>query len=272
MVTRLDPVASRLASAENVEPTLVLDWLEGRQQRNALHRRTFWCSLGAWMLVTAAAVIGSAVAIKFAHDTREAFADVTIWSSGWNYDYKIVHPPIAIQVVPPLLALVAAILLIGGLVAWCLGRFPGHSWTSSAIDWSNVSDAVWRLLSVGCTYPESFETAAKVSRCGSNRLWLRQSAEQVQRGASEFPSGKASNGDVAMLQTLVQTSDAQPSARWRLAQEYFGEVAQRRVALLQATVPIVSTLVAGLLIWLSISATLGWMWATVGRMMTGFDL
>ena len=221
MVTRLDPVASRLASAENVEPTLVLDWLEGRQQRNALHRRTFWCSLG----VGRRSRRPPSLAVR----SRSSSATTPVRRSPTSPSGAAVGTMITKSSTRQsrsrsfrrLLALVAAILLIGGLVAWCLGRFPGHSRTSSAIDWSNVSDAVWRLLSVGCTYPESFETGRQVSRCGSNRLWLRQSAEQVQRGASEFPSGKASNGDVAMLQTLVQTSDAQPSARWRLGNNTF---------------------------------------------------
>ncbi len=267
MVTRLDPVASRLAAADDVNTALVLDWLEARQQRDSLHRRAFWCSLGAWLLVTAAAVISSAVAIKFAHDTREAFSEV--YPLSWNRRDQVFSPPLTLDIVPPVLALIAIVLLIGGLLGWWLGRFPGHRWTCSAIDWWNVSDAVSRLLAVGCTYPEAFDTAAEVARTSGNRWRLRQAAEHVRQGVSEPLLGPASDGDVAMVQTWVETIDVDPSERWRLANQHFAEVARRRVGVLQATVPIVSTLLAGLLIWMSISATLGWMWMTVGRMMVG---
>jgi hypothetical protein len=209
------------------------------------------------------------VAIKFAHDTRETFGDVTLLQSSWTFEYEVVHPPLTIQVVPPLLAFIAAILLIGGVLTWSLGRFPGHGWTCSAIDWSNVSDAVWRLLSVGCTYPEAFETAAKIARYPNNRWWLKRTATKIQQGASEIEIGKAGDGDIVMLETLVAAGEGDPSQRWRLAEEHFDQIARHRVALLQATVPIVSTLLAGLLIWMSISATLGWMWVTVGRMLSG---
>ncbi len=269
MVTKLDPVASRLASADHAEPSLVLGWIEVRQRCDLLQRRSFWCNLGAWLLVTFAAVVASGVAIKFAHDTRETFGQIVLLQSGYSYDYETINPPITIRVIPPLLSLIAGVLLFGGLVAWSFGRFPGHSWSSSAIDWSRVSDAVWRLLSVGCTYPEAFETAAKIAQTSRNRLWLRRAAERIQQGAANLPLGGAVNSDTAMLETLVETNDADTSPKWWLAREHFDDVADRRVALLQATIPIMSVLLSGLLIWMSISATLGWMWLTVARMITG---
>ena len=266
MVKRLDPVASRLAASGKAEASLVLDWLEGRQQRNALHRRAFWCSFSAWMLVTTAAVVGSAAAIKFAHDAREAFTVLKIDQDAWNYQYTVKTPPMTLDIIPPVLGVIAAILLVGGLVAWLCGRFPGHRWTCSAIDWSNISDAMSRLLSVGCTYPEAFDAAAEVSRTAGNRTWLRNAADQIRQGVTQLSIRAGGDNDVAILAALVENADVKPSQNWRLAKEHFGEVARRRVDLLQATLPIISTLIAGLLIWVSISATLGWMWATIGAM------
>ena len=268
VASRIDPVTSRLAAAEHTEPSLIIDWLEARQARDHLRRRAFWCNLGSWLLVTAAAVIGSAVAVKFSYDTRRAFGQGEL-NLGYSY-FEVAQPPVAIQLVPPLLTSIAAVLLMGGLLAWMLGRFPGHSWACSAIDWSNVSDAVWRLLAVGCTYSEAFETAEKVSRSPANRQWLRQAKQQVELGKSEFKSA-GGNGDAMMLEMLVTDGDTPPCERWRLAETHFGGVARRRVAMLQATVPIVATLVAGLLIWLSISATLGWMWFSIGKMIGGLS-
>ena len=221
------------------------------------------------MLVTLAAVAGSAVAIKFAHDTREAFSDVTLLSNAWSRKRPIVSPPMSLEIMPPVLSTIAVLLLCGGAVAWCLGRFPGYRWTCSAIDWSNVGDVMRRLLAVGCTYPEALDTAAEVARTSSNRCWLKRAAEHVRQGASLLPQNSASDGDAAVVETLLETTQTEPSERWRMAQEHFDEVAGRRVDLLQATVPIVSTLLAGLLIWMSISTTLGWMWMAIGRMFLG---
>ena len=97
LVRALDPVAIRLAAAGDAQPALVLDWLQARQQCDSLRSRVLWCSLGAWLLVTSAAVIGSAVAIKFSHETRETFEDITVISIDWRRQDEAVNPPMTIR-------------------------------------------------------------------------------------------------------------------------------------------------------------------------------
>ncbi len=272
MVTALDPVAERLAASTDGHASLVIDWLEARHRRVALNRRAAWCTFGAWLTVTSAATVGCIVAVKFAADVRETFRDAGLWSlDGWSWEVEPLDLPMMLRVVPPLLGSIAALLIIGGLIAWSTGRFPGLGWARSAIDWADVSDGVSRLLAVGCTYPEAFQTAAKISRTRANREWLRKASERIESGTAQVSAGAPATSDVAVLEMLVEDNATDPSQRWQLAHQHFEDAARRRLSLLQGTLPVISTLLAGLLIWMSISATLGWMWGTIARMLYGMS-
>ena len=263
MVAASDAVVSRLVSA-GATPATVLEWIESRQRRRSLHRRALWCALGAWGLVTTAATAAGLVAFKFARDIEKAFGDLKIMDLV-KYEEHLIELPVTVHIVPPFLLAIACLLLIGGLLALLTDHFPGLRAAQSAIDWEGTSDAVSKLLGVGCTYPDSFEVAAKVARTSSNRRWLNEATEQVKQG-SAVVNATTMTGDTVMLHALLDVTEREPAKRWLVVRRHFAEVARRRLALLQATLPVISTLLAGLLIWISISATLGWMWVTVARM------
>ena len=263
MVSRIldrhqDAVAERLASAGDWSTPSVIEWLDAQQERAMMRRRATACSLAAWLLLVTAAVVSFAVAFTMSREARSIFSE-TFESP--------VSPTSTLVLIPAGLALVAGVILIGGLMSWWNGQFPGWSRTVSAIDWSASSDAVARLLAVGCTYPEAFRLAADVTRSHSSRSWLQQAADRVEQGGPHVVPSAYGRGDTAMLEALVETSRQQPDRQWRIAASHFLEVATRRLVLLLQTMPMVATIVSGLLVWIAIASTLGWMWRAVGEMM-----
>ncbi|WP_145419784.1 hypothetical protein [Planctomycetes bacterium K23_9] len=240
-----DPVVKRILSAGDEHAVSAIDWLDGKQARTSLRRRAWWCVVGGWLMVTVATAVSALVAWNFSQNAGDIFAD------------KI---PFVAVVLSPVLMGLTCVLLVGGVTAFFNDSFPGLSMTNSAIDWAGTGDAVSRLLSVGCTYPEAFRTAAEVTRTRSNRLWLTNAAKKVEQGATHLQDQSDTDGDPAIVELLVQSEESDPSVSWRIVADHFIEVARSRLALLLSTGPVLSTLLAGLIIWLSISATLGSMW------------
>lgn len=258
----LDAVAERLSTAGDKAKTSVIEWLESEQERAMMRRRATACSLAAWLLLLTASVISFAVAFQMSRQARSIFTE--------TFDSRANSVP-ALVLVPVGLGFAMSVILIGGLAAWWTGRFPGWSRTLSAIDWSASSDAVARLLAVGCTYPEAFRLAAEVARNRPSRAWLQQAADRVERGGPQVASSAYGSGDTAMLEALVETATQQPDRQWRIASSHFLEVATRRLVLLLQTMPMVATIVSGLLVWIAIASTLGWMWRAVAEMTREFQ-
>ena len=257
-----DAVAKRLSTAGDSATTSVIAWLESQQERAMMRRRATACSLGAWLLLVTASVVSFAVAFQMSREARSIFTE--------TFDSRTTSVP-ALVLVPVALGSVMGFVLIGGSIAWWAGRFPGWSRTVSAIDWSASSDAVARLLAVGCTYPEAFRLAAEVTKSRSSRLWLQQAADRVEQGGPQVAPSAYGSGDTAMLEALVETSGQQPDRQWRIAASHFLEVATRRLVLLLQAMPMIATIVSGLLVWAAIASTLGWMWRAVAEMTREFQ-
>ncbi len=209
-----------------------------------------------------ASLVSFAVAFQMSREARAIFDK--------SFETPIEMGP-ALMVVPFVLAVAAGVILVGGLLAWSWGWFPGWSRTVSAIDWSTGSDAVARLLSAGCTYPEAFRLAAEVTRSHSSRTWFKQAADRVEQGGPHVSASAYGRGDTAMLEALVEPSRQEPDRQWRIASAHFFEVATRRLVLLLQAVPMISTILSGLLIWIAVSSTLGWMWRAVAEMIRGLN-
>ena len=256
----LDPVAERLASAGEDQSPSVLQWLEAEQQRRTMRRRATLCAVSGWLLMTTAAIVSSVVALNISHDVREIFGEGVVPGRGI---------PVTVIYLPILLVVIAVLLVVGGIVGWLWGVVPGLSKTTSAIDWSATSDAVTRLLSIGCTYPEAFRTAAKVVRGKSPRRWLIRAADRVERGGRDVAFPSFAHGDTAMLELMIDAAESEPQRQWKVAAEHFLEVARERLMLLLQSTPMIATIISGLLIWVSISASLSWMWRSVAELLRG---
>lgn len=266
----LDPVAERLAAAGHERASDVLEWLERQQQREAMRRRAQWCTAGGWLLMTTAAVISSLVTILVSGTARQALGtdNIASWSEFAVLEQDV---PVMVVIAPTLLVMVTLALIVGGLIGWFGERLPIFSKTAAAIDWSSTSDAMTRLLSVGCTYPEAFRTAAKVARSAPSRQWLNAAAQRVERGGEVVVPSPHARGDAAVLELMIESSHGEPQRQWRVAADHYLDLAQRRLVLLLTSTPMITTIISGLLIWISISATLGWLWGAVAQCIRGLS-
>lgn len=264
---RLDPVAERLAEAGDQGADDVLAWLERQEQRNSMRRRAQWCAAGGWLLMTVAALISCGVTILISGTAAELVGgnEDFYWSS---YEF---HRPLTFTVAPAAMMLVTLLLIVGGLVGWASEKIPIFSKTTMAIDWSSASDAMTRLLAVGCAYPEAFRTAAMIARSRPSRNWLIAAAQRVERGGEAVVPSPQARGDSAVLELMIDSADGEPHRQWRVAADHYFELAQRRLVLLLQSTPMIATIISGLLIWASISTTLGWLWRTVAEMIQGLN-
>lgn len=251
MVTKtLDPVADRLVSAGGEHASGLLDWVDAQQHRQAMRRRAAWCSVIAFAMILLASLVASVVTILLAGQIRQLFDEL----SGQ------VMTPWSVTIMPWMLGLLSMVLVIGGILAWSLDSIPGLRSIRSAIDLSTAADAMTRLLSVGCTYPDAYRAAAAMTRSRRSREWLVEAAQRVERGGEDVNINPSQTGDLAIVELLIDASDGQPERQWGIAAEHFFDVAQRRLVLLLTTAPVLSTIVAGLLVWAAISTSLGWIW------------
>jgi hypothetical protein len=200
--------------------------------------------------------VGAFVAWSFSQNAEEIF------------DGKM---PIASILFPPILIVLTCVCFVGGLIAFFRLAFPGLASTSQAIDWSGTGDAVSRLLAAGCTYPDAYRAAAEVAHTSNSRRWLHQAATRIDQGALAIGDARNAAGDAAVVELLIQANETDPSQSWRAVADHFIEIARSRLALLLSTAPIVATLLAGLIVWLSISSTLGAMWRHALQSMGSFS-
>jgi hypothetical protein len=181
-----------------------------------------------------------------------------------DFDFAL---PISVDALRLVMICLAGTLLLGGGLAWLADAVPGLRSVRSAIEWSTAADAISRLLSIGCTYPEAFRTATKVVGGRAGRNWLEDAARRVERGGGEL-SGTAT-GDAVIAELMVDADRDRPIEQWRITSDHFFDVADRRSNLLLGTVPIVATILSGIFVWASISASLGMMWRAVAEMIGG---
>lgn len=227
-----------------------------------MRRRATLCAIGAWSLMGSASLISCLVVFYMSRETRQFLG---------NELGLTVGPYSSLRVVPIALGLATTFILLGGIVAWLWRKYPGWSQTVSAIDWASISDAVARLLAVGCTYPEAFRLASGLTRLAIHRAWLRDAADRVERGESEFhPTGNG-RGDASILEALIATSGNQPDLQWEIASQHFFDLANRRLVLQVQSMPIIAMLVSGLLVWISITCAISWMWKISVEMIGGLS-
>lgn len=255
-----DSVGRRLTQQPNSSAS-VSKWIESRHANAMMQRRATWCSVAAWAFLSGSALVSSIVALEMSRQVRGIFDDPTE-----EYYWSLV----TVSWTPLVLVFVAVLLVFGGIAAFASGRMPGYRSTRSAIHWSVACEAMSRLLSVGITYPDAFRATSEITPAGETKHWLTDAADRVESGESVVGSGfesmsTSASGDVAMLELLITASDDRPEGQWAIASHHFDELARRRLSLLTQMLPVMTTLLSGLLLWISISSTLGWMWKSVGK-------
>ena len=283
-LVRLDPVFRRLSQTDpsqvggdHQQEMSISDrsfsWIDRQERRLQMRRAATRCVVGAWALLTSIAIASSLVGFVFLANMTELF------SIEESY-YEIGSAWQSYRLVPWLLAVMGTTLLFVGGLALLMRRFPGLRSTQSSIDWATACDAVAQLLATGCSYDQSFREALPLmpknifdgsSRSSSAATWLSSAIERVEAGREVFESGNAMSADELKLRLLVQADqpnagdqgvakDPFPAQRWQAAADHFMFVAEERLGMLNHCLPPIATILSGIMLWMSISATLGWMW------------
>ncbi|TWU51362.1 hypothetical protein [Rubripirellula reticaptiva] len=266
--SKLDSVASLLATVPG-NSAIAIEWIESQREIETLCRRAKLCLFSGWLMLTLAAIVSAVVAWVMSRSVVEIFQDP--FGIDMTSGELLSMSSMSVVIYTPwLLAAIAVALVLGGLTGFVSGRLPGLHSTLSALQWSSASNAVTRLLSAGFTFPQAFRATAQTLSRGHCRSWLLHAADRVEAGKTPVSNLPNTSGDVAVLELLLGAAESQPQAQWQLASDHFLEVGRRRLMLLSHSVPLIATVLTGFLIWISISATLGWMWKAVGSMVNGF--
>lgn len=240
----------------------ILRFSVAHQERVQIQNRISWYGIGSWLMVITAATVGAVFAFMLSDFIDDVFNEVA--RDGYSNGLLQPWPPKIIATLIALVAVLSLIMLIGGLL---LKRLPGTYGVIVAADWANVCDALGQLIKTGTAYPEAFRAARSISRTSELRRWLSQLAEGIESGRSgpisKIAAKSITTRDSAMVAVLVEHSEQDPSAGWMVAAKQFDRIARRRFELNRTMLPIFSTLVAGLLLWLSLAGTLGWMWRRI---------
>ena len=243
------------------------EWLDFQSQRRRMRQQATTCAWSAWLLMTFTAILSSIVAYLFLTNIQELF----LMQRGYMEAKPIPQTAFA---APIGLGIIAFSLLFGGGLAIAFQRFPGQSSTNSACD------AMAKLLSHHCTYSDSLRTASQIMPIAmiprkwgfSNRVarWMSAAADRVDQGGQIFPDNLAMSADEATLHLLVDSDSHDPAKQWRVAAEHFSTVADKRLSMLTQCLPPIATILSGIMLWISISATLGWMWRSIASMLNSF--
>lgn len=262
MVTKFDSVSDALMALDDDDARAeAISWVTAETGRHQARRRTNLCSMAAVALILAGAIASAAISMSFA--TKLKVISEELPSAGTGLFASIYTVPIG-------LSIVAGLIVVATFVCWLTGKLPGHAGVLSAIDWSTCSDAMSRLLKCGKTYPDACRVAGSVAQTRSGRLWFAAAAARVERGEPMIRDTHGHAGaDASVVEAMIESAKNEPHLQWHTAAQHFGHVLEHRLALMVTVMPMMATLLTGLLVWLAISSTLGYMWRAISQMIGG---
>lgn len=114
-----------------------------------------------------------------------------------------------------------------------------------------------QLLSLGIPYPTAFRLISNSLCCESHRKWLEQAAKNVEAGQPALAEDSYKRPDTAVLHTVMSDPDSMAQSDWEAVAQHYDFCAKRTMSLLLAALPVAATLIAGLILWLSITTTFG---------------
>ena len=260
-----DAVTRRLQLAPSQNPEAVVGWLEHQLERDGMRQQVWTCALKAWITITGIAAASTAIAWYFQATTANAMQIFDFSNANAGSLSEGLHSYM------PMILLTTTMLLLTMLpLAWAFGRLPGFSSALSSVDWATTGVAMSRLLTIGCPYPEAFRTTAKAIACSGQRQWLLDAANRVEAGGQAIPEDCHQAPGSAILHVILSTQRSPMQREWQLASEHYLEVAQRKIGLITGAAPVVATILAGTILWLSISTTLNAMLTAFRSFMEDF--
>ncbi|MGB0762075.1 MAG: hypothetical protein ACPGPS_21180 [Rubripirellula sp.] len=237
-------------SRPDVGGSALSKWVEYSAQRDMMLRRLSNCALASWLTVLTVSILSGLMTWHFETSTVEV---MEIFQTGTPESGA--HSGDALQAVMIFLS----ICVLWGLlpIAWKLNLIPFFRKLRNDIDWTTIGHAMSHLLPLGIPYPTAFRLTAKNLCCASHRQWLEQAATSVEAGQQAIKEVSFSRPDEAVFQTIMSHPDSMAHQDWEAVAHHYDACAKRTWSLLVASVPVASTLLAGLILWLAITSTFG---------------
>ncbi len=263
MVATLDPVAKQLVAKGEEHTASALQWLEAEQYRRSMSRQAFFTCIAGWLLISVSCVVSSFAALRMANDLNQLISGK---SMSFRYDIdrldhaSDINAPLRLRFIPTALSALTVAWIAGGLIAFFSGAYPGLRSAKSAIDWASTTDGVSRLLAAGFPYSDAFESVSQTIRAKNPRQWLARKSTQLKQGEGAMGLNPWSRGDATVVEAMIDGARNEPETSWRIAADHFDHIAHERLAMLTQLGPMLATVVAGIVVWIGIATTLGWLW------------
>ncbi|MGI9468581.1 MAG: hypothetical protein ACR2OA_15800 [Rubripirellula sp.] len=245
-LSKTDQISQQLVSSPGADATALMSWVEYCTQRDAMLHRTTNCALASWLLVFSAATLSTLMAWHFQNSTLEV---LEVFHDG--------NPPdgsFSGYLIPILLL---NCVLCGLLpFAWRKNLVPLFRKLRNDIDWTTIGNAMGQLTPLGIPYPAAFRLTAGSLRCESHRKWLEGAARNVEAGKPVIPENLSNGPNTAVLHAVLSNPDSMVND-WKAVAQHYDSCSKQTLSMLLAAIPIAATLVAGLILWFSITSTFG---------------
>jgi len=255
MVTRPEPnlVTKKLASSPDSEQSTLISWMNYCTRRDEMLNRATHCALTGWLVITSVLILSTLIVWYFQFTSSEILK--TLNSQFESSDVNDASSSLGM--------LLCACIVCGLLpLAWRKNYIPGFRSLRSEMDLTTTGHAMGKLLSLGLPYPAAFRVTASNLRCSKQRNWLMTAAERVEAGHAAISETVHQDAQTAILLTVMSRPDSVDHEDWETVAEHYESSAKQTLNILLAGTPSASILIAGLILWFSISSSLGNFWST----------
>lgn len=278
-IAKTDLITQQLTASSNANPSALYNWVEYCTQRDAMLYRTRSCALASWLLVFSVATFSTLMAWHFQKSTLEAMellndgkpTDESFSGTSFTYPsevmladqttHQIVLTGNSQYLMPSLLLICLVFALMP--IAWRINFIPLFRKLRNDIDWTTIGQAMGQLTPLGIPYPVAFRLTAESLRCKSHRKWLERAAQNVESGQPVIGENLSHQPNTAVLYAVLTNCDSMAKEDWKVVAQHYDSCSKRTLSLLLAAIPVAATLVAGVILWVTITSTFGDFYSTL---------
>ena len=133
-----------------------------------------------------------------------------------------------------------------------------------------LGQAMSQMIGLGLPYPRAFRASAETLPKSPLQGWIYRAADSVEAGQSLLPATMPCRAEDTVLLNLIQHTDSETQNEWLLIANHYEAAAKRQLSLLAGAVPVATTLISGLILWLSVSFSLGSFWGSLFKQISDF--
>ena len=287
-IAKNDPITEQLASASCHDE--IRNWLDFCLMRDVLRKKAATCALMGWVSVTVLTMLCTLMLGYFQISTSKMLRflasfhdpqgnnDATIPFRPW--EASLVEPltdpqgaslTALLQPWLPLICLISLCIACFLLpLAWKQNLIPGFRSLRNSINYMTLGQAMSQMIGLGLPYPRAFRASAETLPKSPLQGWIYRAADSVEAGQSLLPATMPCRAEDTALLNLIQRTDSETQNEWLLIANHYEAAAKRQLSLLAGAVPVAATLISGLILWLSVSFSLGSFWGSLFKQISDF--